>query len=347
MNPINGIHLFEYLGDLNGITSKIEYLKEIGADGVWLSPIFKSPMADFGYDISDFKAIQPEYGTMKDFERLADKCKSLGIRLILDFVPNHTSDQHEWFIKSVNKDPEYANFYVWHPGKLDNATGKRMPPTNWVSTFRFSAWQWNEKRQEYYLHQFTKEQPDLNYREPKVMEKMNDVLRFWLAKGVSGFRVDTIPSLFEVAPDHNGDFPDEPLSGQPGCGPDDYCYLKHIYTYDQNETYGAAYEWREVLEEYAKENGGDAPIMMTEAYTNLEFIQRYYGNGYRNGSQVPFNFHLMNNLNADSDAYTYQRLIMDWFNNMPADVEANWVVSLMSGRKKRNDCTFTYSNIFS
>lgn len=110
-------------------------------------------MVDFGYDISDYIAIQPEYGTMKDFERLAKKCKQLGIRLILDYVPNHTSDKHEWFEKSVNKVEGYENFYVWHPGKTDNETGKRIPPSNWLSNFRFSAWEWNEVRQEYYLHQ--------------------------------------------------------------------------------------------------------------------------------------------------------------------------------------------------
>lgn len=121
-------------------------------------------MVDFGYDISDFRAIQPEYGTMEDFERLAAKCNELGIRLILDFVPNHSSDQHEWFGKSVNREPGFEDYYVWHPGKINNATGERQPPSNWLAAFRFSAWEWSEKRQEYYLHQYAVQQPDLNFR---------------------------------------------------------------------------------------------------------------------------------------------------------------------------------------
>lgn len=121
-------------------------------------------MVDFGYDISDFRDIQPEYGTMADFERLAAKCNELGVRLILDFVPNHSSDQHAWFEKSVNREPGFEDFYVWHPGKVNNATSKREPPSNWLAAFRFSAWEWNDKRQEYYLHQYAAQQPDLNFR---------------------------------------------------------------------------------------------------------------------------------------------------------------------------------------
>lgn len=283
-------------------------------------------MVDFGYDIADFKAIQKEYGTMKDFERLAKKCKKYGIRLILDFVPNHSSDKHEWFTKSVNKVPGYENFYIWHPGKINEETGERTPPNNWLSVFRFSAWEWNEKRQEYYLHQFAPQQPDLNYRDPKLVNEMKDVLRFWMKKGVSGFRVDTIPNLFEVAPDENGDLPDEPLSGDCQDDPLSHCYLKHIYTADLDETYDMLYQWREVLDEFKKTNGGDQRILMTEAYSSLTNIQRYYGDGRRNGSQIPFNFHFLTNVDKDSDGVKYKQLIDEWLERMPNDVEANWVV---------------------
>lgn len=156
-----------------GITEKLEHLKEIGITGTWLSPIFTSPMADFGYDISDFRSIQPEYGTLEDFDRLVKKAKSLDIKIILDFVPNHSSDEHEWFIKSENNEPGYEDYYVWHPGYPNpkNAS-ERLPPSNWLSIFRKSAWTWSEKRQEFYYHQFLKKQPDLNYRNPKVVEEM-------------------------------------------------------------------------------------------------------------------------------------------------------------------------------
>lgn len=233
----------------------------------------------------------------------------------------------------MNREPGYENFYVWHPGKIDETTGERSPPNNWISSFRYSAWEWNEKRQEYYLHQFTIEQPDLNYREPKVVENMKEVLRYWLKKGVSGFRVDTIPSLFEIAPDENGNLPDEPLSGK--CSdPNDYCYLKHIYTYDQNETYDMVFQWRELLEQFRQENGGDALILMTEAYSNLDYIIRYYGDGERNGSQIPFNFFLLANTNRASNASQYQYYIETFLKNIPDGSEANWVVRTQLSRNR-------------
>ena len=152
------------VGDLNGITLRLEHLKTIGVTGTWLSPIFQSPMKDFGYDISDFRAIQPEYGTMEDFEALVRRAKTLDIKLILDFVPNHCSDQHEWFKAATNKShPDHAtykDFFIWHEGKLLE-NGTRVPPSNWLSIFRGSAWQWVDSVGAYYLHQFLEEQPDL------------------------------------------------------------------------------------------------------------------------------------------------------------------------------------------
>lgn len=158
------------VGDLNGVAQSLEYLKEIGITATWLSPFLKSPMADFGYDISNFFEVDPLFGTMNDFDALMRRSKELGVRIILDFVPNHSSDECEWFIKSAARDPEYADFYVWHPGRVWD--GVRYPPNNWVSVFRGSAWEWHEGRQEYYLHQYHKKQPDFNFRNPKVRERM-------------------------------------------------------------------------------------------------------------------------------------------------------------------------------
>lgn len=313
------------IGDLRGIAEKVPYLKEIGVDGVWLSPIFKSPMVDFGYDISDYRAIQPEYGTMTDFEHLAIECKKHEVRLILDFVPNHSSDKHDWFQKSVRREPGYENYYIWHPGKVDNVTGQRKPPNNWISLFRGSAWTWNEQRKEYYFHQFAWQQPDLNFRNPKVVEEMTDVLRFWMGKGVSGFRVDAAPHIYEVKANASGDYPDEPVSGN--CNDtQDHCYLNHIYTMDQNETFDIIYHFREALVKYQNENGGDTRILMTEAYTSLKNIQRFYGNGLRNGSQIPFNFHFMGNIYKDTRAITFKKLVDEWLNGMPRGAQANWVL---------------------
>lgn len=309
------------IGDLKGVTSRLYHLKEAGVGATWLSPIFKSPMVDFGYDISDYKSIQPEYGTMEDFDELIAKAKELGIKIILDFVPNHSSDKHEWFRKSEANDPEYKDFYVWHDGRKDS-NGTRSEPNNWVSVFYGSAWTWSEKRQQYYLHQFTKQQPDLNYRNPKVMQEMSDVLRFWLAKGVSGFRVDAINHLFEVE-----DFVDEPVNVF-DPDPKSYGHLWHYYTVDLDEVYDVIYEWRDLLDDFKKTHGGETRIMMTEAYANMTFTMRYYENdeGTRKGSHIPFNFLMISDLNADSTARDFAHTISKWMNYMPVGFTANWVL---------------------
>lgn len=310
------------IGDLNGITEKLEYLKEIGMDGIWLSPIFASPMADFGYDISDFYNIQEEYGNIAAFEKLSAKCKKLGLHLILDFVPNHTSDQHEFFKKSVKKVEPYTNYYVWHPG-VANSNGTKSPPSNWISVFRGSAWEWNEERQEYYLHQFLKEQPDLNYRNEAVVAEMKNVLKFWLEKGVSGFRIDAVPYLFESAEVDNR-YVDEPMS-RATDDPENPDYLIHNQTMDQPGTYDMIYQWRAVLDEYTAKDG-KTRIMMTEGYTSIPYVMKFYGDGERNGAHFPFNFQLISNLHKTSNASDFARYVNLWLDNLPAGRRSNWVL---------------------
>jgi alpha-glucosidase len=262
------------IGDLLGIASKVPYLKEIGMDGVWLSPIMKSPQYDYGYDISDYKDINEQYGTLADFDKLLQACKDNGVRLILDLVPNHSSHLHQWFKNSENRVAGYENYYTWHPGHFDPIQGKRVPPNNWVSVFRFPAWTWSETRKQFYYHAFLKEQPDLNYRNPRVVEEMKEVMRFWLNRGVSGFRIDAVPFLFEINKDFNGQFVDEPLTGASCPNSDDYCYTQHIYTQDLDETFEMTYQWRSVADEYLNSTGG-VRVLMTEAYTSLENMIRY------------------------------------------------------------------------
>ncbi|XP_061399013.1 maltase A3-like [Musca vetustissima] len=302
---------------------QLPYLKEIGITATWLSPIFKSPMADFGYDIANFFEIDPLFGTMEDFENLMKEANRLGIKIILDFVPNHTSDECEWFQKSVKRDPYYKDFYVWHPGKIINGT--RQPPSNWVSVFRGSAWEWNEQRQEYYLHQFVKKQPDLNYRNPLVRSTMKLVLEYWLAKGVAGFRVDAVPHTIEKAPDAAGNWPDEPRNPYVN-DPDDYGYLQHIYTVNQPETIDLVYEFRKVLDDFRAEHGGDERILMTESYSPLPIVMQYYGNATTEGAQIPFNFLIIEELGNNSNAFNYADTINKWLGNMPAGRTANWVL---------------------
>ncbi|XP_067633473.1 maltase A3-like [Eurosta solidaginis] len=312
------------IGDIKGITQQLSYLKEIGIDATWLSPVFKSPMADFGYDVADFTEIDPIFGTMADFDELMEKSKEIGVKIILDFVPNHTSDEHEWFIKSVQNDTEYADYYVWHPGKVTE-NGTRIPPTNWISVFRGSMWTWNENRQAYYLHQFHYKQPDLNYYNPKVREAMKDVLRFWVRKGVAGFRIDAVPHIYEVAPDSDGNWPDEPRNYWEN-DLEDYNSLQHIYTKDQPETLEMVYEFREVMNELDEELGGYQHIILSEAYTDIDILMQYYGNTTVDGAHIPFNFELLSNLKSWSDANHYSQLIHNWLDSMPAGRTANWVL---------------------
>lgn len=186
------------IGDLNGITSHLDYLKALGVDAIWLTPIYPSPQVDFGYDISDYKAIDPRYGTMADFDRLIAEANKRHIRVLMDMVMNHTSDQHQWFIQSrSSRTNPYRNWYVWRNGKGETATSPGSPPNNWESLFGHSAWQWDAKTRQYYYHKFYVQQPDLNWNNPKVNAAFRDIIRFWLGKGVGGFRFDAITTLFE------------------------------------------------------------------------------------------------------------------------------------------------------
>lgn len=310
------------IGDLKGVKEKLQYLKDLGMEGVWLSPIFKSPMVDFGYDISDFYAIQPEYGTMQDFDELLAECKKIGIKLIMDFVPNHTSDEHEWFQKSLAGDPEYKDYFIWHPGKENPAGGRPLPPSNWISAFRGSAWEWSDERQEYYLHQFATKQVDLNFRNPKVVQAMKDVMKWWLDKGIAGLRIDSVPFMFEVLPNENNELPDEPPSGK--CtDPEAECYLNHIYTQHQPESWEMVYQWRELTDSYKD----DPKVLLIEAYTALENIMKLYGDGQgRDGGHIPFNFELLRGLTINSNAADVKYYIDRWFQQLPAGRSSNWVI---------------------
>lgn len=199
------------IGDLNGIIEKLPYLADLGISVIWLNPIYQSPLVDNGYDISDYYKINPEYGTLDDFKRLLEKAHLLDIKIIMDLVVNHTSDQHEWFKKSCeSRDNEFSDFYIWKDPKEDGSA-----PTNWGSTFGGPAWEYVESRGQYYLHLFAKEQPDLNWENPKVRETIYDMMKFWFETGIDGFRMDVISLISK-----RQDWPD---------APDDAVYTKSYY----------------------------------------------------------------------------------------------------------------------
>ncbi|CAG9832202.1 unnamed protein product [Diabrotica balteata] len=307
------------IGDLQGVIEKLDYIKDLGVTGVWLSPIFKSPQADNGYDISDYRDIDPQFGTLEIFLELLKEAHQRGIKVILDYVPNHTSEQHEWFKKSENGEKPYDEYYIWKDGKNGSKT---EPPNNWLGVFGHSAWTWSEKRQQFYYHKFLKEQPDLDYRNPLVRKEMKDVLSFWLdTHNVDGVRMDAIASLVEDAA-----FLDEPKSNIPGVPDFQYDYLTHIYTENQPETYEVVYEWRSHLESISKKKESSR-ICMAEDGANFTVTLPYYGNanGSVLGAHFPFNFFFLP-LNTTSNGAEIASIINEWLIRLPKIYTLNWVL---------------------
>lgn len=210
------------LGDLKGISSKMDYFSELGVNALWLNPIYQSPLADDGYDISNYTAIDKKFGTMKEFEDFLKDAHEKGFKIIMGFVPNHSSNQHPWFEASKkSKDNKFRDYYIWRDGVGNE------PPNNWISVFGGSAWTYDSTTDQYYLHQFYKEQPDLNLRNDEVKEELKKVLRFWLDKGVDGFRFDAVQFLLE-----DEKFQDEPKNSNYNNESDPtYDMLKHTLTY--------------------------------------------------------------------------------------------------------------------
>lgn len=242
------------IGDLKGVLSKLDYIKSLGVDAIWFSPLYISPQADYGYDIADYCNINPEYGTLDDFKLVLKTAHEKGLKVVMDLVINHTSDQHEWFKKSCAREGKYADFYIWRKGK--GKDGKKVP-NNWMSTFPGSAWEYNEQRGEFYLHLYAKEQPDLNHDNPQVREAVKDVMRFWLDMGVDGFREDVITQISKREGLPNGN-PFMPASR----GIEHYNNGPHIHEYLS--------EYREVLKDYDAFQVGEAPLMNTK--TALTYV---------------------------------------------------------------------------
>ena len=240
------------IGDLKGVLSKLDYIKSLGVDAIWFSPIYKSPQKDYGYDISDYRSIAPEYGTMEDFKAILDGAHERGLKVSMDLVVNHTSDQHKWFQESLKgEDNPYHDYYIWRKGKGKN------PPNNWKSTFPGPAWEYNEKLDKYYLHLFAVEQCDLNMDNPAVRNEVKDIMRFWLDMGVDGFREDVITYISKKEGLPNG-FP-LPVA----CGMEHFTCGPHLYEYLQEFN-------DEVLSKYDCMTVGEAPMMTPDLA--LKFI---------------------------------------------------------------------------
>jgi alpha-glucosidase len=295
------------VGDISGVIDRLPYLRALGIDAIWLSPIFPSPMADFGYDIADYIGIDPLFGTMADFDALIEAAHGAGLKIILDLVPNHTSDQHPWFIESRrSRDSAKRDWYIWREPRADGG-----PPNNWLSEFGGSAWEYDAATRQYYYHAFLAQQPDLNWRNPEVRQAIYDVMRFWLRKGVDGFRVDVIWHLIKDA-----GFRDNPPNPDFREGQPPHQKVLPLYTADQPDVHDVIEEMRRVVDEF---NGR---VLIGEIYLPLERLVAYYGKDLK-GAHLPFNFAL---LSAPWNARAIERIIHDYEGALPRGAWPNWVL---------------------
>ena len=294
------------IGDLNGIARRLDYVKSLNVEAIWLSPIFPSPMADFGYDVADYTNIEPLFGNLEDFDRLLSQTHARGMKLLLDLVPDHSSDQHEWFVESrSSRDNPKRDWYIWADPAPDGG-----PPNNWLSFFGGPAWTYDEQTHQYYLHQFVPEQPELNYRNPAVLEAMLGEMRFWLERGVDGFRVDVIWLMIK-----DEQLRDEPLDPDwDGVNP--HFSLQHIYTADLPEVHEIIRAMRSLLDEY------DDRMMVGEIYLPNQQLVTYYGKAH-DECHLPFNFQL---ILTPWDAKAVRKAVDDYEKALPQGGWPNWVL---------------------
>lgn len=296
------------VGDLAGIESRLDYLAELGIGAIWLSPIYPSPMADFGYDIADYCDIDPMFGDLAGFDRLLEAVHARGLRLLLDFVPNHSSDQHPWFVesRSSRKNPK-RDWYIWR-----DPTPSGGPPNNWISDFGGSAWQWDETTGQYYLHAFLKSQPDLNWRKPEVREAMMAVLRFWFDRGVDGFRIDVLWHIIKAE-----GLPDNPINADWTPDRTERDRLIQLYSTDQPEAHEISAEFRALAD-----SCGDR-LLVGEICLPNDRLARWYGTPDRLQVHLPLNFQLIENA---WDAASLRRTIVAYEESLPWFGWPNWVI---------------------
>ena len=278
------------VGDLNGITAHLDYLRDLGVDAIWITPFFPSPQVDFGYDVSDYQAIDPQYGTMADFDRLVAEAAKRHIRLIADLVVNHTSDRHPWFLESrSSRNNPKANWYVWRDGKPGG-----QPPNNWISIFGHSAWQYDAARGQFYYHAFYKEQPDLNWRNPDVRKAMYDTMRFWMKRGVAGFRLDAVLQLFEDPQLHDG-------TVRPGRAPNGDPIVTREYTDNLPEVHDVLREMRKVTDEFP------GRILIGETYVpTIQELAKMYG---RSGDETQLPMDTQFGMHRSLSAAAFRRML--------------------------------------
>ena len=300
------------IGDLKGIERRLDYLIGLGVDAIWISPIYPSPMADFGYDVADYCGVDSRFGALADFDNLLVQAHARGLKILLDFVPNHTSDRHPWFVESrSSRDNPKRDWYIWRDPAPDGG-----PPNNWISDFGGSAWEWDEATGQYYYHAFLKEQADLNWRNPAVQSAMYDVMRFWFDRGVDGFRIDVLWHMVKAA-----DFPDNPPNPAYQPAMSDMHRVLQLHSTDQPEVHGIAADMRAIADSYSAEGRGER-VLIGEIYLPVDRLMHYYGRE-RAGVHLPFNFQLVD---APWEARSLATLIADYEAALPPGCWPNWVL---------------------
>lgn len=304
------------IGDLKGIIQRLPHIAELGADAIWISPIFTSPMKDFGYDISDYLGIDPMFGTLDDFDDMIAEAHRLGLRVMIDGVISHTSDQHPWFAESrASRSNAKADWYVWADPKPDGT-----PPNNWLSIFGGSAWQWDARRMQYYMHNFLSEQPDLNFHNGEVQDAVLDVVRFWLDRGVDGFRLDTINFYFHSQGlEDNPALPPEERNDQTAPSVNPYNFQDHIYDKSRPENLKFLERFRAVLEEYpAIASVGE----VGDSQRGLEVVAAYTAGDDRVHMCYAFDFLAPEKISAGN-----VRKVLEDFGRVASDGWACWAFS--------------------
>lgn len=295
------------VGDLKGVIKRLGYLKWLGVTAVWLSPIYPSPMADYGYDISNYTDIHPLFGNLDDFDKLVNEVHAAGMKIILDLVPNHTSDEHPWFIESrSSRDNPKRNWYLWRDPGPDGTV-----PNNWLAAFGGSAWEWDEHTGQYYYHAFLNKQPDLNWRNPEVQAAMLDVMRFWLDRGVDGFRVDVMWHMIK-----DEQWRDNPVNLNYKDHQPTYDQLLPVYSTDQPEVHDIVHKMRSLLDSY------EDRMMIGEIYLPINKLVTYYGIDNK-GAHLPFNFTL---LALPWNPVQIATAISEYEGALPAGGWPNWVL---------------------
>ncbi|KAG8223220.1 hypothetical protein J437_LFUL003571 [Ladona fulva] len=308
------------VGNLKGIREKLDYLSDLGVQAVAISPIMKTANGA----VENFIDIDPQYGTFEDFKTLTTEMKEKGMHLVMSFIPNHSSSKHPWFQKSIKKEDPYTNYYVWADKKEVDINGHSVPPNNWMSTYNGSAWEWNSERNAFYLHQFGKDEPDLNFNEPAVIKEFQNIMQFWMDYGAEGFILDKVKYLLE-----DETLTDEAINpSAQGKVHDEYGFLNNHRTTNQPGVVDVLEKFKEIIR-----NNSETGVLAVADNVDSDTLREYYGQGSEVVVDLPFNHFPLSSLNSDITASSLYSSIFDWLSKTPNNTWTNWEIGSPSSSR--------------